>query len=87
MLFGNVRRRVVSLKEECAVDSLRDLLRWLRVESGFLSQKPDLFFSGDTVRPGIIVLINDSDWELCEELDYRLMDGDRIAFISTLHGG
>jgi molybdopterin converting factor small subunit len=38
-------------------------------------------------RPGILVLINDTDWELEGELDYRLEDGDEVVFISTLHGG
>lgn len=38
-------------------------------------------------RPGILVLINDTDWELEGEGDYVLKDGDEIVFISTLHGG
>ena len=39
------------------------------------------------VRPGILVLINEADWELMGQTDYALEDGDTIAFISTLHGG
>lgn len=38
-------------------------------------------------RPGILVLVNDTDWELEGEGDYVLKDGDEIVFISTLHGG
>ncbi len=38
-------------------------------------------------RPGILVLINDTDWELEGELDYVLEDKDEVVFISTLHGG
>ena len=38
-------------------------------------------------RPGILVLINDADWELEGELEYELEDGDEVCFISTLHGG
>lgn len=38
-------------------------------------------------RPGILVLINNSDWELEGEGDYVLQDGDEVVFISTLHGG
>jgi hypothetical protein len=38
-------------------------------------------------RPGILVLINDTDWELEGEGEYVLKDGDDIVFISTLHGG
>lgn len=38
-------------------------------------------------RPGILVLINDADWELEGELEYELKDKDEVVFISTLHGG
>ena len=38
-------------------------------------------------RPGILVLINDTDWELEGEGGYFLQDGDEIMLISTLHGG
>lgn len=46
-----------------------------------------LMFQDDSVRPGILVLINDADWELYGELDYELQENDVIMFISTLHGG
>ena len=38
-------------------------------------------------RPGILVLINDTDWELEGEKEYILREGDEVVFISTLHGG
>ncbi|KAK3365930.1 ubiquitin-related modifier 1 [Lasiosphaeria ovina] len=38
-------------------------------------------------RPGILVLINDADWELEGEEAYELQPGDNILFVSTLHGG
>jgi molybdopterin converting factor small subunit len=38
-------------------------------------------------RPGILALVNDTDWELEGECDYQVKDGDEIVFISTLHGG
>lgn len=38
-------------------------------------------------RPGILVLINDTDWELEGEGEYQLKNGDEVVFISTLHGG
>mmetsp|Transcript_14807 Transcript_14807/g.13011 ORF Transcript_14807/g.13011 Transcript_14807/m.13011 type:complete len:111 (-) Transcript_14807:30-362(-) len=41
----------------------------------------------NTVRAGIIVMINDTDWELCDTIDYKIQDKDHISFISTLHGG
>lgn len=40
-----------------------------------------------TSRPGILVLINDADWELEGEEAYELQSGDNILFVSTLHGG
>ena len=38
-------------------------------------------------RPGILVLVNDADWELEGEDNYQLQQGDNILFVSTLHGG
>eukprot|EP00921_Rhytidocystis_pertsovi_P005011 GHVQ01008673.1.p1 GENE.GHVQ01008673.1~~GHVQ01008673.1.p1 ORF type:complete len:162 (-),score=44.25 GHVQ01008673.1:467-952(-) len=40
-----------------------------------------------TVRAGVLVLINDTDWELCGREEGEVKDGDTVAFISTLHGG
>lgn len=52
-----------------------------------LKEKEEMFVQGNSVRPGIIVLVNDTDWELLETTRYRLEAGDNVAFISTLHGG
>jgi ubiquitin related modifier 1 len=38
-------------------------------------------------RPGILVLINEADWELEGEDKYELQKDDHIMFVSTLHGG
>lgn len=38
-------------------------------------------------RPGVLVLINDADWELEGGPQYELKDNDNIFFVSTLHGG
>ena len=38
-------------------------------------------------RPGILVLVNDADWELEGEDQYELKRNDNILFVSTLHGG
>ncbi|CAB0013334.1 unnamed protein product [Nesidiocoris tenuis] len=61
------------------------LLIWLRDNK--LTERPELFMQGDTVRPGILVLVNDTDWELLDQLNYKIARGDSITFISTLHGG
>lgn len=38
-------------------------------------------------RPGILVLINDADWELEGEEKYEIASGDSVMFVSTLHRG
>ena len=65
--------------------SLRRLIAWIR--DNLLKERPELFVLGETVRPGILVLVNNTDWEILGELDYVLQDGDSVVFISTLHGG
>ena len=65
--------------------TIRSLLPW--ITTNLLQERPELFVQGATVRPGILVLVNDADWELMGELDYQIEKGDRITFISTLHGG
>ncbi|KAH8293554.1 hypothetical protein KR054_001488, partial [Drosophila jambulina] len=65
--------------------TIANLLKWMH--ANILTERPELFLQGDTVRPGILVLINDTDWELLGELDYELQPRDNVLFISTLHGG
>ncbi|WWC89064.1 uncharacterized protein L201_003982 [Kwoniella dendrophila CBS 6074] len=65
--------------------NMRYLVKWMK--SNLLSEREEMFGDGDGVRPGILVLINDADWELEGELEYELRDRDEIVFISTLHGG
>lgn len=47
----------------------------------------EVFIENGTVRPGIITLVNDTDWELEGEKECVLEDGDVVSFTSTLHGG
>ncbi|CAD6919676.1 unnamed protein product [Tilletia controversa] len=61
----------------------RYLIKW--IAENLIAERHELFVEGDTVRPGILVLINDADWELEGEGDYQLQAGDRLIFISTLH--
>ncbi|KAI5451644.1 Ubiquitin- modifier 1 [Naganishia albida] len=65
--------------------NVKYLIRWMK--DNLLSERVEMFGDGDGVRPGILVLINDTDWELEGELDYQIQQGDEIVFISTLHGG
>ncbi|KAJ1981358.1 Ubiquitin- modifier 1 [Dimargaris xerosporica] len=88
LLFGNVKTHKVTVPARLTNDqptNIKALIGWIR--DNLLQDKPELFISDGTVRPGILVLINDIDWELEGELDYELKDKDAIVFISTLHGG
>lgn len=65
--------------------TMKGLLSW--VKSNLIKERPEMFIKDDSVRPGVLVLINDCDWELCGGLDAELEDKDVVVFISTLHGG
>jgi ubiquitin related modifier 1 len=82
MLFEN--KKALEIQVESTF-SMKDLIEELRVK--YLKEKEEMFFTNGSVRPGIIVLINDTDWELEETTAYKIQAGDRVAFISTLHGG
>ncbi|GLV33786.1 Ubiquitin-related modifier 1 [Carabus blaptoides fortunei] len=65
--------------------TMRELLLWIR--DNLLKERPELFLQDDSVRPGILVLVNDADWELMDTVNYVINPNDKIVFISTLHGG
>ncbi|KAJ4952817.1 hypothetical protein NE237_029649 [Protea cynaroides] len=65
--------------------TMRNLLSWIR--TNLIKERPEMFMKGDTVRPGVLVLVNDCDWELTGQLDTTLEEKDVVVFISTLHGG
>lgn len=67
--------------------TVKDLLDYLVANMIKNPKDVEMFIEDDTVRPGIITLINDADWELEGELEYEIEDGDIISFTSTLHGG
>ncbi|MED6250614.1 Ubiquitin- modifier 1 [Ataeniobius toweri] len=85
LLFDGVKEHHVTLPSQPEPWDIKQLLVW--IQRNLLKERPELFVQGDSVRPGILVLINDADWELKGELDYQLQDQDNIVFISTLHGG
>ncbi|GJQ68198.1 putative tRNA thio-modification [Trypoxylus dichotomus] len=84
LLFGDKKNYSVDLPHK---DKWRlgDLLVWLK--DNLLSERPELFMQNNSVRPGILVLVNDSDWELMDTTNYEIQSNDKIVFISTLHGG
>ncbi|RYR71919.1 hypothetical protein Ahy_A02g006125 isoform A [Arachis hypogaea] len=65
--------------------TMKDLLSWVR--TNLIKERPEMFMKGDTVRPGVLVLVNDCDWELSGQLNTSLEEKDVVVFISTLHGG
>jgi ubiquitin related modifier 1 len=85
-MFEGKKRIDVELEEsgdrKWTMDRLIDELK-----RKHLKEKEEMFVQGSSVRPGIIVLINDTDWELLDTTAYSLEAGDSVAFISTLHGG
>ncbi|CAB3988966.1 Ubiquitin-related modifier 1 [Paramuricea clavata] len=85
LLFGKVKKHNVVLQETDKPWTIRKFLFWIK--DNLLQERPELFIQGESVRPGILVLINDSDWELMGETEYILEENDKVVFISTLHGG
>lgn len=89
-MFDGKKRIEVTLGSETddtasQVWTMTSLIEELRLRH--LREKEEMFVVGGSVRPGIIVLVNDTDWELLDTIRYRLAAGDSVAFISTLHGG
>jgi len=71
-----------------SVRTLTDLYKY--IHSTVLTSRHDFFMDPEEeeVRPGILVLVNDTDVEVYPEgNEYVLKEGDTVAFISTLHGG
>ncbi|KAK4911669.1 Ubiquitin-related modifier 1 [Elasticomyces elasticus] len=89
LLFGNERKHKVVLParlENGSSPNISFLLGYL-VDNLMQDERKDMFIMEDSVRPGVLVLINDADWELEGEDAYELQAGDTIVFVSTLHGG
>lgn len=83
-IFNNVRQQKIQAPTDATLGDLLPL-----ITDQLLANKADydVFIQEETVRPGILVLINDTDWELEGKEEYVLEDGDVITFTSTLHGG
>ena len=85
MFDGKKRIDVELAQEDGKVWNMERLIDELKRKH--LKEKEEMFVQGASVRPGIIVLVNDTDWELLETTKYVIETGDSVAFISTLHGG
>ena len=86
-MFESKKQIQLTFEEKKEEDpyQLKDVIEELR--KSHLKEKEEMFIQQGTVRPGIIVLVNDTDWELLEADDYVIQPNDTVSFISTLHGG
>ncbi|AMD20730.1 HDL014Wp [Eremothecium sinecaudum] len=86
-IFENKRKYNIKFSSQNGQETVGDLINYI-VENMIKNQRDKEFFIQDnSIRPGILTLINDTDWELEGEQEYILEDGDVISFTSTLHGG
>ncbi|BBG93674.1 Ubiquitin related modifier 1, partial [Prunus dulcis] len=87
LLCNSVKIHNVNVELQNGAEKLtmKDLLSWIR--TNLIKERPEMFMKGDTVRPGVLALVNDCDWELSGQLDTTLEEKDVVVFISTLHGG
>ncbi|KAK0512663.1 hypothetical protein JMJ35_004680 [Cladonia borealis] len=89
LLFSNQRKHKLSLPSRDGkghATNMAYLVRYL-CDNLMSDARQDMFVVDDTVRPGVLVLINDADWELEGEHQYELKKNDNVLFVSTLHGG
>lgn len=87
LLFGGSKEADIDVEssEGKAHVTIVDIM--VHCRDNLLTERPELFMKGDSVRPGILVLINDTDWELMGTTSAEVEEGDSVVFISTLHGG
>ncbi|KAK0626871.1 ubiquitin-like protein [Immersiella caudata] len=89
MLFSNQRRHSLSIAandKDGNPSTIAFLIDHL-CKNLMKDPRSELFVLDGHIRPGILVLINDADWELEGEEEYELKAGDNVLFVSTLHGG
>lgn len=77
LLFGKVRQHQVALPttSDNKTWTVGGLLHWIK--DNILRERPELFLKDPAaseldVRPGILVLINEADWELMGQTEYAL---------------
>ncbi|KAM7206497.1 ubiquitin-related modifier 1 [Naviculisporaceae sp. PSN 640] len=89
MLFSNQKRHSLNIPATDASDKPVTIAFLIDHLTNNLMTDPrsELFVLDKHIRPGILVLINDADWELEGEESYEIQPKDNILFVSTLHGG
>lgn len=89
MLFDNITEHKVDVPtkaEDGNPFTVGNLIPWI-CQYLMKDSRKELFVLEGNIRPGILVLINEADWELEGEDKYELLSGDSVFFVSTLHGG
>ena len=85
LLFAN--KKALALDLAPAADGavrVRAVIAELRARH--LAEHAELFAAGDSVRPGILVLVNEVDWELEGTLEAELKEGC-VAFFFFFSAG
>lgn len=89
LVFDGKTEITLVLPQGTTVEKLIELLSTQHANS-----KRDMFTLNNKMyllaywsRPGILVLVNEVDWELADKENCVLEAGDKVSFISTLHGG
>lgn len=85
LLFNNQKTHQINIVNSDGLFNIKSLLKWMKEH--LITERSELFLQNESVRPGILVLVNDVDWELEDTLNYKIKANDVISFISTLHGG
>ncbi|AQZ10935.1 URM1 (YIL008W) [Zygosaccharomyces parabailii] len=86
VVFNKQRLHKVDITDP-PVPTVRDLIDYIVKNMIHNENDVGVFVENGTVRPGILTLINDTDWELEGGEAYELENGDVVSFTSTLHGG
>uniref|UniRef100_A0A803TMF6 Ubiquitin-related modifier 1 n=1 Tax=Anolis carolinensis TaxID=28377 RepID=A0A803TMF6_ANOCA len=79
LLFDGIKKHQVTLPSQPEPWDVRRLLMWIK--ENLLKERPELFVQGDSVRPGILVLINDSDWELMGAASFPVSYSPRLHLL------
>jgi ubiquitin related modifier 1 len=88
LLFGGLKEADIDVDPSEGSEGLLTMVDvMVHCRDRLLTERAELFMKGNSVRPGVLVLINDADWELYGTTGAVIQDGDRVVFISTLHGG
>uniref|UniRef100_A0A0K0FCC5 Ubiquitin-related modifier 1 homolog n=1 Tax=Strongyloides venezuelensis TaxID=75913 RepID=A0A0K0FCC5_STRVS len=86
LIFDNQKSIKIKLDDDKKW-TVKDLLDYLLKNMMKDCKTPEIFILNGNVRPGILVLINDCDWEILDGVNTVINNNDIITFISTLHGG